>query len=272
MAQAKQFSGKTVLLSGASSGIGACFAEQLAEQGADLILTARSAETLNQLAGRLRQQYAVKVSVFPADLAQTGAAQALYERILQAQLVVDILINNAGFGKWTEFLQQDLRTYQQMLQLNIQSLTELSYLCLPAMLARRSGGIINVASTGAFQPLPYIAVYGASKAYVLSLTEAMATEYKNTGLQFQVLCPGNTHTNFARVANANTSGMTGASPEDVVRSSLRAWHKGEVCHIHGTGNFLTALLPRILPRKMVTAIVAAMFKDKLQPAAPRVLN
>jgi uncharacterized protein len=268
MASTQQLGGSTVLITGASSGIGRCFAREFAQRRANLIVTARSTAELNRLADELRRQHSVSVDVIVADLAMPGAARQLVADIQSRRLSVDLLVNNAGFGKWAHFLDEDLETYDHMLSVNVDALSQLTYLLLPRMLEKRSGGVINVASTAAFQPVPYIAMYGATKAFVLNFTEALAAEYRNSGVRFMALCPGNTLTNFAKVANADTTGMSGATPEDVVASALRAFFKGDAYHVPGLGNYLTSLLPRLLPRRMTTAIVAAMFANRVRKAAP----
>lgn len=259
------FHGATVLLTGASSGIGEAFAYRLAQHGANLILTARTETRLKEIADAIIARHEVDVQVIPADLSLPESPRRLMETIKDKSLSVDILINNAGFGKWAGFLCERLETYESMLALNIDALTRLTYLCLPEMLARGSGGVINVASTAAFQPVPYQAVYAASKAYVLNFTEALAGEYGQKGLRCMALCPGNTATNFMEVANANTEGMPFSSPEAVAESALRAFIKGKVSHIHGTSNYVTAILPRVLSRLAVVKIVARMFEQRVEP-------
>ena len=180
-------------------------------------------------------------------------------------LRVDVLVNNAGFGKWAHFLNESLDTYDQMLSLNMDALVKLTYLCVPDMLAYGKGGVINVASTASFQPIPYQAVYAASKAFVLNLTEALAGEYRGRGVHFLALCPGNTATNFMSTANANTTGMPFSTPEEVAEAGLNAFVNGKSCHIHGRANYLSSLLPRVLSRAVVTKIVAGMFKNRVAP-------
>ncbi len=171
------FKNSTALITGASSGIGKAYAKKIASLGIHLILTARSEQKLNDLADELRKKYSVNVEVIVLDLAQPNSAQTLFNEVQVRKLSVEILINNAGFGKWTKFLDQSLSTYQEMITLNISSVTSLCYLFLPHMLSNKKGIMINISSTGAFQPLPYIAVYGATKSYVLQFTEALAGEY-----------------------------------------------------------------------------------------------
>lgn len=261
----KIFKGATVLITGASSGIGEAFAHNLAKKGANLILTARSEDRLAQVADELRGKYLISVHVFSLDLISPGAPRQLIERIRTDGLRVDILVNNAGFGKWAHFLSESLDTYDQMLSLNIDALVKLTYLCVPDMLAHGKGGVINVASTAAFQPIPYQAVYAASKAFVLNFTEALAGEYRERGVHFLALCPGNTATNFMSTANANTTGMPFSTPEEVAEAGLNVFVKGKSYHVHGRANYLSSLLPRVLSRATVIRIVAGMFKNRVAP-------
>ena len=260
----KRISGKTALVTGASSGIGRAFAFELAREGANLILTARSEDKLREIAQQLTGQYRVTVQVFPADLAQAGAADALMQTIEKAGLRVDVLVNNAGVGKWTNFLDESLAAYEAMIMLNITSLMALTYRVLPYMLAQGEGGIINVGSTGSFQPCPYIAAYCASKAFVLSFSEALYGEYRSRGITVTALCPGNTDTGFQAEANANTQGMRADSPETVARQGLAAFRQGKNYKIVGTDNYLQSILPRLLPRKTVINIVAGMIEKRLK--------
>ncbi len=261
----KFFAGSTVLVTGASSGIGEAFARNLANRGANLILSARSEDKLARLADELREEYRISVHVFPVDLILPEAPQQLLVNIKASGLSVDVLVNNAGFGKWAHFLGESLDTYDQMLSLNIDALVKLTYLFLPDMLARGKGGVINVASTAAFQPAPYIAVYSASKAFVLSFTEALAGEYRERGVRILALCPGYTDTNFNSIANVNAEGVRFASPEAVAEAGLNAFVQGKSYLVHGGQNYLTSLLPRILSRARVIKIVANMFKSKVTP-------
>lgn len=259
------FENATALVTGASSGIGEAFARDLARRGASLILVARSEDKLIWLANELKEKYQTPVHVFPVDLTLPDAPQQLVDSIKASGLSVDLLVNNAGFGKWAHFLGESLDTYERMLSLNIDALVKLTYLWVPEMLARGRGGVINVASTAAFQPIPYQAVYAASKAFVLSFTEALAGEYSEGRIRFLALCPGNTATNFMATANANTAGMPFATPEEVAEAGLDAFAKGKSHHIHGRVNYLYSLLPRILTRDAVIKIVAGMFKNRIAP-------
>jgi len=259
------FEGATVLVTGASSGIGEAFARNLAEKRANLILTARSGIKLEQIADELRRTCSVSIHVLPADLSSKGAAKLLFEQIKASDLSVDVLINNAGFGKWAHFLGEDLDTYRKMLSLNIDALVDLTYLSLPDMLARRKGGVINVASTAGFQPVPYIAVYSASKAFVLNFTEALTEEYREHGIRFLALCPGYTATNFMHVANAHAEGLPFMSAKEVAAAGLNAFLQGRGYHVPGLSNYLTSLFPRFLSRAASNRIVARIFKGRVAP-------
>lgn len=260
-----KFKGDTVLITGASSGIGEAFAYNLANRGANLILTARSHDKLREIAADLMHKHEISVHTFTADLTQSDAPQRLIERIKEAGLTVDHLINNAGFGKWAHFLAEDLNTYEQMLSLNISALVKLTYLCLPEMLARGKGGVINVASTASFQPAPYIAVYSASKSFVLNFSEALSGEYREKGIHILALCPGNTDTKFFSVANVDGAGLRFASPADVAEEALKAYLKGKSYYVHGFKNYLLSLVPRFLTRTAVIGIVENMFKNYVKP-------
>ena len=258
------FSGKSVLVTGASSGIGKSFAESLARRGANLIITARSVDKLEALAASLRSSAKVSVDVIGNDLGEPGSAARLMQEIKSRGLAVDVLINNAGFGTWGKFLDQDPATYNNMLQLNITSLVELTQLCLPDMLSKGSGGIINVGSTASYVPVPYAATYSASKAFVLYFSEALYGEYKDKGVTVTCLCPGNTASNFATVASGDGSlvNTTGRSPDEVADIGLDAFLEGEPSVLADKSKAV-ALMPRFLPRKRVIKIVGDTWKKLL---------
>lgn len=258
------FQYSTALITGASSGIGQAYAQKFAAMGINVILVARSLEKLNALAKDLHDAHHIKVDVVVMDLAQAHAAEALLAEIQSRKLTVEILVNNAGFGKWSKFLDQPVSTYHEMLTLNINTLTSLCALFIPPMLAAKKGLVINVASTAAFHALPYIAVYGASKSYVLHFTEALAGEYTQSGVKILAVCPGNTATNFTQVANANTEGMKSASVEDVVSATLRALDKDKTTVIVGCQNYFMSQLPRILPRKKMLFLTEGVLKSRVK--------
>jgi len=248
----KSYDDKTALITGASSGIGEAMAHSLAKRGAHLVLTARSKDKLEAIAQTIRSNHGCRVDVFTEDLSQANAAQNLYEQTKSANIDVDLLVNNAGFGKWGEFLEFDADCYDEMLILNINSLVRLTHLFLPAMLERGSGGIMNVASVASFIPVPLAAVYSASKSFVLFFSEALYGEYADKGITIMALCPGGTETGFADVANADVdrSGASMDSPEMVAEFGLDEFSNGNISVIPGgMGNKMSAWMPRFLSRK-----------------------
>ncbi|MFT7009321.1 MAG: short-subunit dehydrogenase [Colwellia sp.] len=258
------FENTTILITGASSGIGKEFATQLASKGANLILTARTHSDLIKLAEELESEYTnIWIKTIPADLSELNGSRKLFEKINDLDLSVDYLINNAGFGKFCEFSGESFETYHKMLMLNINALVELTHLCLPTMINKNSGGVINVASIGSFQPLPYQTVYGASKAFVLSFSEALTGELLDTNIRVMALCPGTTESRFMENANADTSNMNLAPASKVVSSALTAYTKNRMYTVSGTINYLVSLIPRLVSRKRTVKIVANMFKNNV---------
>ncbi len=258
---------KTALITGASSGIGAAFARELAARKIDLILVARSQEKLQQLAEQLQEKFQIRTETIVQDLTQTGAARSLYDAIAQKGGTVDLLINNAGFGDYGAFADRELQRQVDMIQLNITALVELTYLFLPQMKQRGSGGIINVSSIAGFQPLPYMSVYAATKAFVLNFSEALWAENKDSGVRILALCPGATESNFFKeaafpssFAGKNKSGYTSA--EEVVRDALKALEKNHSTVVTGgTANQLIVNLPRLFPRDWLVSVVEKQFKS-----------
>jgi len=258
------FKGKTVLITGASSGIGEAFAKKLASSKANLIITARSKDRLELLAKSLERMHSIRVHTYPIDLSQPGSARILYQRIKESGLPIDVLINNAGFGKSGKFLNCDIESYTSMVTLNVTSLMELTYLCLPEMLQRSDGGIINVASTVAFLPFPFSTVYSATKWFVLSFSEGLYGEYHDKGITVMALCPGATATNFFNVAHTgdDISSMKLDEPEFVVKQAIDGFLKGKNCKIIGARKYFMALVPRFLPRKSVIRL-AVNYSEKM---------
>jgi len=258
-----KFPYQTALVTGASSGIGKAFAYELAQNGVNLVLTARSKDKLSQITTKLVSRFGVKVFYIVADLTDTDSCQRIYDELELQQIHIDLLINNAGVGKWSNFLDQNPESYNKMITLNINSLVLLTQLFLPNMLESKNGGIINIASTGALQPCPYIAVYCASKAFVLSFSESLYGEYIDKGVTVTAICPGNTQTNFQQTASANTKGMSYDSPEKVARESIEALLKKKNNKIIGFNNYIQSFIPRLLPRKTVINIVKNMMNKKV---------
>lgn len=247
------------LVTGASGGIGLHLAEELAQAGHDLVLVARRESALQALAERLRRQGAA-VTVIALDLA--AEPDALVARLAALGLSPEVLVNNAGFGLFGKHADTDLADEQQLIDLNITALTRLTKQLLPAMLARGRGRILNVASTAAFQPGPYMAVYFASKAYVLSYSEALAEELRGTGVSVTALCPGPTASGFQDRAAMQDSAMVKSkslpSAQSVARFGVQALMRGRTVAIAGWMNWLMAQSVRFTPRWLVTRVVAYM--------------
>ncbi len=247
----------TTLITGASGGIGYELAKIFARDHHDLILIARSADKLARVASELKS-YGVTVKTIALDLAASPAPQFLFDQLQSEGTTIDILVNNAGYGAFGDFSRTSVKDIQGQIDLNITALTQLTRLFLPAMIARRSGRIMNVASTAGFQPGPLMAVYYATKAYVISFSEAIANELHNTGVTVTCFCPGATHTGFANRAGIEKSRLfkkLGAmSSEKVALDGYRAVMEGRTLAISGTRNWLVAQSTRFAPRKMVTAV------------------
>ncbi|MFQ5707062.1 MAG: SDR family NAD(P)-dependent oxidoreductase [bacterium] len=257
----RSYKNKTVLVTGASSGIGAAFARLLAAEGANLVLTARSEGKLQELADALVREHGVAVQVMPGDLGHTQTPRKLFEQTQKAGLEIDVVINNAGFGKWGKFESVDYETYQDMCQLNIHAVVALTHLFLPGLLEKGDGGFINVASTAAFQPVPFFATYSATKSFVLNFSEALWAECKDRGVTVTCLCPGGTQSNFHQVSKIDPDKLVGLeSPDKVAKLGLQAFLKGEMTVISGLKNYLLANSSRFVTRRLVTQVTASMFK------------
>jgi uncharacterized protein len=247
----------TVLITGASGGIGYELAKLFARDHHNLVLVARSADRLAQVAGEL-QKLGIAVKSISLDLADPHAPKFLFDQLQRENISVDILVNNAGFGAYGEFSEMSDDEIQGQINLNITALTQLTKLFLTAMLARRSGRIMNVASTAGFQPGPLMAVYYATKAYVISFSEAIANELHGTGVTVTCFCPGATLTGFAkRAGNDQTrlfKQLGGMSAEKVALDGYRAVMEGKTLAISGVHNWAVTQSTRFAPRKMVTAI------------------
>jgi len=249
----------TALITGASSGIGLELANLFARDGNDLVLVARSEGKLRQLASRLEGEFGIATRVLAADLAKPHAAQELVMTLNVHEVTIDALVNNAGFGLTGPFVASDLERELEMIQVNIVALTELTKLLLPGMVTRRSGRILNLASTAAFQPGPLMAVYYATKAYVLSFSEAIADELRDSGVTVTALCPGPTDTGFAVAARLESSRLFNMakpmSSAAVARVGYEAMKGGKRVVIPGLRNKLLAQSIRVTPRRMVTTFV-----------------
>lgn len=248
---------RTALITGASSGIGRELARLHAARGGDVVVVARRAEELNALKAELERAHGVRATVVAQDLSVPGAARAVFDATEGAGLQVEILINNAGFGGHGLFHERPLETHSAMIQVNVTALTELTRLCLPGMVERMYGRVLNLASMASFLPGPLQAVYYATKAYVLSLTEALANELDGTGVTVTALCPGPTASGFESAGELQgvSAFRNAASAREVAAFGYAAMERGEVVAIPGAANRIAVgLLPRFLPRGLVTRI------------------
>jgi short-subunit dehydrogenase len=259
------FQGRTTLITGASSGIGEAFARALAARHSRLVLVARAENKLRRLAAELSAQHGVTVDVIAADLAQPGAAARLHAETGRRGLAIDVLVNNAGVGAHGRFDGIDVARQSAQIALNVTALVELTHAYLPELEARR-GGVIQVASTAAFQPVGYMAVYAATKAFVLSFSEALWAETRGRGVRVLALCPGATESAFFDVAGEGAAFGKKASAADVVRTGLRAFDADRSFVVHGVGNFLVASSARLTPRGWLARFAARMMRPK--PALP----
>ena len=254
------------LITGASSGIGAEFARQLAPQGYDLVLTARSQAALEDLAAQLRQNHGIEVAVIPLDLTEPNAASQLYQQTSDRQLQIDLLINNAGFGDYGDFAEGDRHKLLALMQLNIIALADLTHQFLQPMRSRHSGTILNIGSIAGFQPIPYLALYAASKAFVLSFSEALWAENQALGVQVMAICPGPTETQFNQTAGFPESDSSSSAPAmadvtSVVAESLQAMKRDHgSAVVGGWANHLITSLPRFLPRDTLAKVVGEQFR------------
>jgi short-subunit dehydrogenase len=243
------------LVTGASAGLGAEFARQCARRGDKLVLVARRRERLDALAAEIGG-----ADVIAADLEAPDAAAKLIAEIERLGLCVDILINNAGFGLTGRFAELPLEGQRGMVDLNVRTLTELARLAVPGMIERRRGGILNVASTAAFQPGPGFAVYFATKAYVLSLSEALHQELKGTGVRVSALCPGPTRTEFGSVAGMKSKNFDRLSADapGVVAAGLKGLERNKAIVVPGIANKISSQSSRLIPRAAMRRIVGSL--------------
>jgi short-subunit dehydrogenase len=259
----------TALVTGASSGIGESLAGCFAAAGHDLVLVARSADKLNALAAALSAQHKVKVRVEAVDLSKPGAAQALAAKLKRAQVTVEVLVNNAGVLAQGRFAAMDAASHQQMIDLNISGLTAMLSAFVPAMVARGNGRVLNVASIASFQPVPSLATYAATKAYVLSLTESLSEELRGSGVSVTALCPGITATGMLDQAvgtNPQVSRIPGfliGDVTDVARQGFDACMKGDVICVPGVVNQAAMLASRSTPKWLLRRISGLMGRQVL---------
>ncbi len=254
----------SVLITGASNGIGKEFAEIFAANSYNIVLVARSADKLHKIAENLKSKYKVQVIVLVQDLSVPNSALKIYKELKNREIVVDILINNAGFGDFGQFIDGNLQTTTEMINLNVTTLTEMTSLFLQDMKQQNSGKILNVASTAAFQPVPDLAVYAATKAYVLHFTEALHYELRNTNIAVSVLAPGPTVTGFAKRANAeNVSFLNkGMTSKRVAQIGYNGLMKNKMTVVVGFKNKLMSLSHTIPSRSLLVKVVGKIFSAK----------
>jgi short-subunit dehydrogenase len=246
------------LITGASGGIGYELAKLFANDRHNLVLVARSGPKLTQFADELERQFGISAKPVALDLAADAAPQFLFDQLQREAIAVDLLVNNAGSGRYGEFAEVPLQEHLGQIQLNVRALTALTKLFLGPMLTRRSGRIMNVASTAGFQAGPLMAVYYATKAYVILFSEALANELEKSGVTVTCLCPGATETGFATQAGNDRSRLFASlrpmDAKSVARAGYRGLMKGKTLVIPGVRNWLTVESGRLAPRKMVTAV------------------
>lgn len=266
---------KLALVTGASTGIGYAIAKELARRGANLIISAteRSVDKLHDLSLEIKE-IGSECHIFVEDLSKLNSGRSLYNQIKSKNLKVDLLINNAGYGRWGTYHEVEMDDYVDMIQLNITSLSELSHLFIPDMISRDGGGIINVGSVASLTPVPYSSVYAATKAYVLSLSEGLRYEYRDFNIKIMALLPGATVSNFGQVATAKSdklrerlnkrsksaTGTVFQTSHEVAVECLDGFIKDKQFIIPGKGNRRTALITKLLPRTKVLNTVGSLFK------------
>lgn len=261
---AKTNAKRVALVTGASAGLGRELARLFAKDGHDVVLVARSAPKLEELAAELRKDHGVEAHVIPADLVDPGAPAAIEREVEKRGLSIDFLVNNAGFGSNGAFLDLDLKRELDMIDVNVRALLELSHRFGVAMKKRGSGRVMNIASTAGFQPGPFMSTYYATKAFVVSFTEGLAHELEGTGVTATCYCPGATATEFASTAgNDKTrlfqrSGV--ADAKEVAADAYRAMMKGQLLSIHGVLNWIAMQSVRFTPRAVIRSVAASLNK------------
>ena len=257
--------GKTALVTGASSGIGEAFTYLLASKGAHVVLVARTEAKLQTIAEDIQSKYQVNASIYAKDLSAVNASQELYDQLKADEVAIDLLINNAGFGKWGQFESFSLEEYSRMIQLNVTALMELCYLFLEDFKQKPEAGIINVGSTASFIPVPFSSVYAATKSFVLNFTEGLVGELSSTNVIVSCLCPGGTASNFANVADAHNTAAAAAddlkSSEEVAKLGLDAFLAKK--HYVVTGRRTQLQIMKFLPRKRVINMIADYWRKRL---------
>ncbi len=258
----------TALITGASSGIGAEFARQLARDGVNLVLVARRADRLEELRNAIESDTAARCRVIAKDLSRPDAPREVWQELQIHDVKVDWLVNNAGFGTNGFFASLALEREIEEVQLNVGALVTLTRLCLPGMVERRAGYVVNLGSVGSWVPTPYMATYSATKAFVLSFSEALAIELAGTGVRVLALCPGATKTEFQQVAGVSEKvpKFTYMSAEAVVRQAIAAAKSGKRTLVPGLLNKVLIGSTRLTPRGVLARVAASMFTPKGEPS------
>jgi len=252
---------KTVLITGASSGIGKELAYIYATKNYNLVLAARRKDRLEEIKGSIKNKHSVSVEIFDIDLSKLDSAEELYKKVSEKKIKVDVLINNAGFGMNGGFNDIDIDREENMLILNMLTLTKLTRLFVMPMIKAGNGNIVNIASTAAFQAVPKLAAYSASKAYVLSFSEAIAYELRDDNIKVTTICPGPTQSEFAQVARMEDSPFSKApTSRDLAEFTYKRMKEGKVTAIHGFKNNFLTFIQRFVPRQMTINISAKMME------------
>lgn len=254
------------LITGASGGIGEAFARRLAKEGHDLILVARSGDKLKTLGKELEDAYSIKVKIIEQDLARPNADNELFNETEKQGLDVGWLINNAGFGSQGDFAQLPLDRELEMIRLNVSTLVALTHRYLGKMRVKGSGTIINISSAAGFQPVPFMATYASTKAFVTSFSEALAEENRPFGIKVLAVCPGSTKTNFFKASGIDraTKFKGQQTPEQVVDTALKAVRSGKAKVISGWANYAVATAVHFMPNALVTKIVSGGLRKRYQ--------
>ncbi len=256
---------KAVLITGASGGIGEAFARRLAADGHNLFLAARTEEKLRDLCDELMLKHNIAARYLAIDLTESEADKRIFEETEKHEIEIEWLINNAGFGSMGDFADLDLKRESEMINLNVSVLVALTHRYLKPMRERKSGTIINVASTAGFQPIPFMATYAATKAFVRSFSEAVAEENRPFNITVTALCPGPTDTDFFKVADAKPLQAKGMqSPEAVVETALGAVRRGRPSIISGWTNYVSAVLGTFAPNRLITRVIGSVLRPKIE--------
>lgn len=254
---------KWALVTGASSGIGKAFAERFAKEGWNVALLARSGDKLKSIASDLERQHQVKTFVITADLSHDNLYRKIYEEVRGAGIVIDCLVNNAGFGVIGSFMGKDLERQLEMIDVNVKALVALTHLFLPGMVSQQSGTIINVSSTAGFQPMPYFAIYSSTKTFVTNFSESIAKEFEDKGIRVISLCPGRTESNFGEVAGFHHHPLDKRpkeTSEAVVDTAFRAMKTKKVVVISGFPNWLIRFAEHFVPRSLTASVLKTAYR------------